>query len=233
MMAKLPIRGGSSSSPVQGEAQFRRVVLELTRNSASVEEILGDLYLRIGQIVDQWLAQEGRVDVSPVANGLTTVHKNLQEVDKILSGHDFGLRHAEEIEIVSQLKAYLARDRSIGSLEAAQKLITSFREDAARIAHLSLVAAAEITNLRSSKGRPRLDWYDDFTAVLLDLAKKADITPDLRKDRINGVQSGWLLDAALALEPFLFPGMGSDTLAACFKRLERSKTRLTSRRTTK
>src|SRR6266571_4101314 len=59
---------------------------------------------------------------------------------------------------------------SVGSIDEAWDLLYSFRKGAARIAHASLVTAAELSGRQGSKGRPRLDWYDDFTATLLDIA---------------------------------------------------------------
>ena len=38
-----------------------------------------------------------------------------------------------------------------------------------------------------------LDWYDDFTELLLEMADRAGIVPTLRKDRKTSVRSGWLL----------------------------------------
>ena len=54
-------------------------------------------------------------------------------------------------------------------------------------------------------GRPQPDWYDEFTALLLEIAKTAGVEPRLSKDRISGARGGWLLDAAQALETFLDP----------------------------
>jgi len=74
-----------------------------------------------------------------------------------------------------------------------------------------------------------LDWYDDFTALLLDIANMAGVKPTLRKDRSIGARSGWLFEAAQALESFLYPEMRSPSPEACGKRLERSQRRLRER----
>jgi hypothetical protein len=62
--------------------------------------------------------------------------------------------------------------------------------------------------------------------LLLEVAHRAGVDPTLRKDRITQVRSGWLLDAALVFESFLYPGMQSGSPEACGKRLERSKATL-------
>jgi hypothetical protein len=79
---------------------------------------------------------------------------------------------------------------------------------------------------RGKSGRKKLSWYDDFTALLLKLAKLANVEPNLNKDRISGARGGWVFNAAQALEPLLYPLMRSETPEACGKRLERSLKRL-------
>jgi hypothetical protein len=70
------------------------------------------------------------------------------------------------------------------------------------------------------------EWYDEFTALLLEVADTAGVEPRLGKDGISGAWVGWLLGAAQALEAFLDPQMRSPSAEACGKRLERSKKRL-------
>jgi hypothetical protein len=228
-MARIRPRGASSSSPYRDEADFKRVLSKLTHNSSEVDVASGNLYLKFGSIVTKWLDEQSQIDASPVGKALRTVHKDLHEVDRIFSAHDTGFQNAEDMEVVSQLRDCLAKDKSVGSPEAAWGLITSFRENARQIAHLSLVAAANLASQRGPAGRPGLDWYDDFTAILLEIAKKAGIEPKLWRDRETGTRGGWLLEAALALEEFLYPDMRSETDAACSKRLERSVKRLKGR----
>src|SRR5262249_36952036 len=109
---------------------------------------------------------------------------------------------------------------------SAQEFISTFARDAARIAHVSMVAYKALPNRSAERGRPALDWYDEFTALLLEIADKAGVAPTLRKGRISGVRSGWLFEAAQALESFLWPEMRSPSPEACGKRLERSRRRL-------
>jgi hypothetical protein len=110
--------------------------------------------------------------------------------------------------------------------QSADELLRSFRVEADRIAHVCLVAAADLPQGPGERGRRAHKWYDEFTAFLLQIAEKAGFEPTLRKDRITGVRSGWLLDAALVLETFLDPLMRSPSSEACGKRLERSLGRL-------
>jgi hypothetical protein len=118
-------------------------------------------------------------------------------------------------------------DPEIGSRQQAEKLIGSFRGDAAKLAHCCLVGARDWKQTVVGKsGAPQQDWYDEFTVLLLKVAGTGGVEPRLSKDRISGSRGGWLLDAAQALETFLDPRMRSPSTEACGKRLERSKTRL-------
>lgn len=153
--------------------------------------------------------------------------KELNTTAKILSGHQTGLHEIQDIRIVSQLAEILALDPEVGSRGQADKLITSFQGDADKLAHACLVAARDWKlSVVGKSGRPQPDWYDDFMALLLEVADIAGVAPRLSKDRITGARGGWLLDAAQALETFLDPKMRSPSAEACGKRLERSKMRL-------
>jgi hypothetical protein len=120
----------------------------------------------------------------------------------------------------------LALDPEVGSRQQADKLIASFRGDAAKLAHACLVVAHDLKQRVGKDGRPPAGWHDDFTSLLLAIAEAGGLEPQLLKDRITGLRHGWLLDAAQALEAFLDPQMRSPSAEACGKRLERSKTRL-------
>jgi hypothetical protein len=154
------------------------------------------------------------------------VGKQLKEVAEILSGQEEGLHEIHDIAIVAQLAMIVALDPEVGSRQQADKLIASFRGDAAKLAHACLVAARDLKQTVGESGRPQAEWHDQFTTLLLEIAEKTGVEPSLKKDRISGTRAGWLLDASQALEAFLDPQMRSPSTEACGKRLERSKTRL-------
>jgi hypothetical protein len=88
-----------------------------------------------------------------------------------------------------------------------------------------MVAYADLNQKALNEGRAPLRWYDEFTALLLKIAEKAGVDPSLGKDRITRTRTGWLFEAAQALEAFLDPYMRSPSAEACGKRLERSRKR--------
>jgi len=229
-MSRRPRRGSSIVLPCRDEDELKLVLSNLHIGQALDPVLVHDWYYRLGEIIGLWFSEEERKqEARPVEKALLSTAKNLTEVSKLLSGHETGFRTGVEIAVASETAKYLALDPAVGSLAEAQKLVSSFQRDAARIAHVALVAYTALADQSAGRGRPALGWYDDFTALLLDMAKKGGIEPTLRKDRISGARGGWLFEAAQALESFLFPHMRSQSPEACGKRLERSRRRLRER----
>jgi hypothetical protein len=226
-MARLPTSGATVATAVRGRADLQKLLTALCPDREFSASDVAEYHRRLGEIIGRWSADANRLDIAPLVKTFAAMSKELNKAAKILRGHETGLRAARDIEIVSQLAEILALDPEVGSRGKADKLITSFRVDAAKMAHACLVAAHDLKQTVVGKsGSPQQDWYDEFTALLLEVAKTAEVEPRLNKDRISGARGGWLLDAAQALEIFLDPKMRSPSAEACGKRLERSKTRL-------
>jgi hypothetical protein len=225
-MARLPVSGSTVATPLRGKADLRNVLAQLCPDGKFSESDINKFYGRLAQIIGQWSAEDNRLDIAPLAKTFTAMGKELKKVAEILSGNETGLHEIHDIKIVSQLAMILALDPEVGSLGQADKLIASFRGEAARLAHACLVAARDLKQTVGEGGRPPAQWHDEFAALLLEVAETAGVEPRLSKDRISGARVGWLLDAAQALEAFLDPKMRSPSAEACAKRLERSKTRL-------
>jgi hypothetical protein len=229
-MARLPISGSTSCTPLRSKAELGNVLVELCPEGDFSESDTKEFYGRLGRIIGQWSAEQDRLDIAPLAKTFTAIGRDLDKVAKILGGHETGLREIHDIKMVSQLATILALDPEVGSRRQADELIASFRCDAAKMAHACLVAAGDYKRQVGKSGRPPPEWYDDFAALLLEVAETAAVEPRLTKDRISGARGGWLLDGAQTLETFLDPLMRSPSAEACGKRLERSKTRLKQKR---
>jgi hypothetical protein len=186
---------------------------------------LHELYGKLGEIIGQWSREQERLEVSPVVKAFRSIANKLSEVSRLLGGLETGIRSDLEIAVASRVAKLLSIDPTVGS-QSAQELLRSFCAEADRIAHVCLVAVADLPQAPGERGRRAHKWYDEFTVFLLQIAEKAGLEPTLRKDRVTGVRSGWLLDAALAFETFLDPLMRSPSSEACGKRLERSLGRL-------
>jgi hypothetical protein len=225
-MARLPTSGATVATPHLDEAELGNVLAQLCPDGKFSESDVETCYWRLARIIGQWSAEDNRLDIAPLAQTFTALGKELNKVAEILSGHETGCHEIHDIAIVSQLATILALDPEIGSRRQADRLIDTFRGDAGKLAHACLVAARDLEQTVGESGRPQAEWHDEFTALLLEVAKTAEVEPRLSKDRISGQRVGWLLDAARALEAFLHPRMRSPSDEACGKRLERSKTRL-------
>lgn len=228
-MARLPAAGAAVASPPQDEGELQRVLSDLNVRQAFDAAAVHELYWKLAELVGRWISEQQRLEASPVGKALLSIAKNLSEISPFLSGLETGIHSDLEIAVASRAAEYLALDPTVGSLAKAEELISSFREDAGRIAHVCMVARADLPDRPAELGRRALDWYDHFTALLLDIASVAGVEPTLRKDRITGDRSGWLFSAAQALEPFLYPDMRPPSPEACGKRLERSVRRLRER----
>jgi len=233
-MARLPTSGATISTPFQSgpnprvlsEADLRDVLADLCPQTVFAKSDVEVFYSKLKYILGLWSAEHDRLDIAPLVKTFTAMGKELKKVAEILSGHETGLHEIHDIKIVSQLTMILALDPGVGSRQQADKLIASFRGDAAKLAHACLVAAHDLKQTVGESGRPQAEWHDEFAALLLEVAETAGVEPRLSKDRISGARGGWLLDAAQALEAFLDSQMRSPSAEACGKRLERSITRL-------
>ena len=163
--------------------------------------------------------EQEAAEVEPVAKALRSTARNLIEASKLLSGHESGIRTHVEIEATSATVRILALDPSVGSINAAKQLIGSLREQVARVGHACMVAYADLSQKGTNDGRAPNLWYDDFTALLIEIARIVDIKPSIGRDRVTGQRTGWLFNAAQLLEPFLDPYMRSPSAEACGKQL--------------
>jgi len=225
-VTRLPTSGGSITSPYQSEEQLKRVLCKLCGDGVLNPASIHETYIKLGAIIGEWMLEQERLEVSSVAGSLLSTAKNLNEAALFLSGFETGIHSRLEIEVGCRIARYLAQVPGVGSLAKAQSIISSFRQEATRLAHVCMVARADLPHQPEVSGRRALRWYDNFTALLLGLAEKAGVKPSLRKDRKTGVRGGWLFEAAQSLEAFLWPEMRSPSAEACGTRLDRCKRRL-------
>jgi hypothetical protein len=202
---------------------------DLGVSNAFDPESIEQIYTEIGAVVGRWMSEQGRLQSTVLAKSMLSISAQLDEIARVLSSHETGLRNAQDIEIVSQLAEWMALDPSVGSIEEAKELLTSFAQQASKIAHASMLAGVGLDKRSATPGRSRFDWYEEFTALLLAIAQKAGVRPSWQKDRVSGEWSGWLFEAARSLETFFPEKMRSPTSEACGKRLQRSQRRLGQR----
>jgi hypothetical protein len=224
-MPRLPASGAWVETPRRAERELKIVLYDLGLARIFDESAEHELYLKLSTIIGRWSAEQQRLEFSPVAKALSSTAQKLNEVSRLLAGIETGIRSDLEIVVASRVANLLSMDPTVGG-KSGQDLLRSFRVEADRIAHICLVSAADLPQAPGKRGRRAHEWYDAFTSLLLQIAKKAGLRPALKKDRVTKIRSGWLLDAAQALETFLDPLMRSPSSEACGKRLERSLGRL-------
>jgi hypothetical protein len=224
-MTRLPASGARIDTPRRAKGELKAVLCDLRVAQVLDEAAQHELYWNLGEIIGQWSRERERLEVSPVAKALLSMANNLSEVSRLLGGLETGIHSDLEMAVSSRVANLLSMDPTVGS-HSAQDLLTSFRAEADRIAHVCMIAMAELPQVPGERGRWAYEWYDTFTALLLQIAEKAGVEPTLGKDRKTKVRTGWLLDAALAFETFLDRFMRSPSSEACGKRLERSLGRL-------
>jgi len=225
-MKQLPIRGASVATPKLGEDELRRALSQLGVIAVYSDADVHELYLGLGALYGAWIAEQESREILPVARALLKTGKSLNEASRLLNGHATGFRTQTEREVTSQVIAVLGSNPTVRGAERAKDIIEGFQADATIVGESCLIAYADLSRKAPNEGRPREKWYDDFTAILLGIAKKAGINPNLNKDRLSKKRGGWLFEAAQALEPFLHRHMRSVSPEACGKRLERTRKRL-------
>jgi len=137
-----------------------------------------------------------------------------------------GFSRSQEIEVACRLAQILSEDSTVGSLAAAHAYLADFGDRAAMIASACRSAAKRLEPIKGKGGKHRYDWYDEFTAVLVEICKQNKIEPTVGLDRVTGEAVGVLSAVASAFERLLLPSMRSRTPSAMVKRLQRSLKRI-------
>jgi hypothetical protein len=230
---RLPITGASVATPALSEDELKRALGELGVSEFFDDTEIHALYMKLAAVYGAWFSEQECREVKPVAKALLTAAKGLLAAASSLSGHETGFRTHVEVEATSAAARALARDQTVGSVAAGHEILSTFKKEAERIGHACMAAYTDLTQKDDGEDHKRLRWYDDFPALLLEIARKAGVNPTVGKDRITAARTGWLFRAAQALEPFLDPVMRSPTPEACGKRLERSRTALKRQKTSR
>ncbi len=219
-----PYLNETASEPA--EVDFRNRILGLCPEHIFHDETLTQLYLAFNGVIGKWLSVWSERELLLIAKRLGYTARFLEQLKQELAGVQTGVRQAEDIELALLVRHALSLNPLVGGLVRADEKLASFQQQCSEMAQVFWLAFSLLKEERGKRGRPKLAWYDDFTAILLQLAKLANIDPNLNKDRITDVRGGWLFEAAQALEALLYPLMRSATPEACGKRLERSLKRL-------
>jgi hypothetical protein len=219
---RVKVRGSGLASPWGSRDALGLTLLELCPHTQFADNDLDKIYSKLGGIIGSWLLEQGRLNKLPLLTDLSVASNQMNAILQTLEGTKTGFHSTRRIELADQLRLGLAKVPAVGSMDNAHSVMQRFRELTMSMIDGARVAIDELKQQRGDKGRPSLGWYDDFTTLLVTVAKKAGTEPNLNINRITGEPEGWLFDAAQKLEAFLDKDMRSLSSSARLKRLQRS-----------
>jgi hypothetical protein len=227
-LARLTQTGSGICSLYELEITFDQVLMDLGLASMATDErerIRGELEIvmerGLGEISgSRKLNPEGRLQSQDIAASLRSIAHHLQAAGRPLRGRQTGLQQASHILVANKARESLAMNPEIG--DSADAYLSDFCNQLDTVSHACTVAATALKSTKGSAGRKALDWFDDFTAVLVSIAKQNGIRPTIATDRSTGVAQGRFLDLAKGFERLLWPEMRSPSRAALAKRLSRA-----------
>ena len=227
-MAKLPRSGVGYQCLYECETTLPEIMasLELKPLSKKAER---EIRNRLGFALAKWEEPNTALQIKDVVSSLNAHAKRLDELAPLGTITRTGFAREQDIEASGQLVQVLMSNPAIGSIEGAHAYLEDFCHRAGVIASGCRAAASSLQSTKGEGGKPRYGWYDEFTAVLLDVCKQNKIEPTVGIDRISGKPVGTLSKIAPAFERLLLPKMRSPASEAMVKRLQRSLRRLEQR----
>lgn len=151
-MTRLPGSGARIDTPRRAKGELKAVLCDLRVAQVLDEAAQHELYWNLGEIIGQWSRERERLEVSPVAKALLSMANNLSEVSRLLGGLETGIHSDLEMAVSSRVANLLSMDPTVGS-QSAQDLLTSFRAEADRIAHVCMIAMADLPQVPGERGR--------------------------------------------------------------------------------
>ena len=220
-MAKLPRTGAAYQYLDERDTTFAKIVSSLGLKPLS-EKAEREFRDRLGLALAKWDEPKTALQIKHVVGSLNAHAKRLDEIALLGAVTRMGFAHAKDIETSGRLARCLTSNPAIGSIEAAHAYLEDFCHRAGVIAWGCRATAMRLQSTKGQSGKSRYDWYDEFTAVLMDVCRQNKIKPTVRIDRISGEPDGTLSRIASAFERVLLPKMRSPNPAAMVKRLQRS-----------
>jgi hypothetical protein len=227
-MAKLPQTGVAYQCLYGYDCTLSEVMASLGLRPLS-KKAEGELRFRLGVALALWEEPYAAIQVKDVVTSLNSHAKRLDEIGPLAAITRERFARGDEIAVSGELVQVLTSDPTIESVEAARAYLSEFCDRARKIASACRAAASSLQSTKGKDGKPPYHWYDEFTAVLVDICKQNKIEPTVGIDRISGEPVGDLFEVASGFERLLAPKMRSPAPAALVKRLQRSLGRLEDR----
>jgi len=224
-MAKLPKTGVTYSSLYEKDCTLAEVIKNLGLKSLSrkAERQIRD---RLGFALGTWEAPHPPFVIKDIVRLLNSYAKCLKALEKLGTIARAGFASEDEIVVGGELVQILASEPAIGSVNGAHAYLKDFSDRAGTLSSACRLAARNLQSKKGKSGKPRFNWYDDFTAVLLEICANNGIEPTVGVDDVSGAARGGLAQLASGFERLLPLEMRSPTPTVMVKRLQRSLKRL-------
>jgi hypothetical protein len=214
------------------DTNFEKVVSDLKLESMSSDDkarIRGKLAEVIGRGLkriesSKKLNPTSRLQSKAIIATLKAAARNLEQANSTLQGLQTGLQESYQIDAAIRIRQVLAENAKLKS--SADKYLRDFCDRLNTVSQACLVAAKNVKLTKRKSGQKPLDWYDEFTRIVMLIARKNNIRTTFLTDRDSNKKSGRFLDLAEGFENLLYPTMRSPSRGALAKRLSRSLARI-------
>jgi hypothetical protein len=231
-MAQVVSKGSSFASLYECETDLSRVVSDLgLRPLSSCDE--AKIRSKLGEVIGKGLetiavikklSPETKLQTKTIVGILRAIARDLQSHEAVLRGRQTGLRQAHEIEVANRIREVLSKNPEIRI--DADEFLGDFSDRISTISHACLIGARDLALNKGEAGKKAIDWFDDFTHVLVIIAERNGLHATIENDRDTGKPKGRFFELAAAFEGLLYPQMRSPSPSALAKRLSRSLARL-------
>jgi hypothetical protein len=220
------------ASLYESETSLSRLVSDLGLQPLSLGDeaaLRSELGAVIGRGLDRIavtkkLSPAAKLQTKDIAGTLRAIARDLQANEAALRGRQTGLRQSHEIEVANRIREVLSKNPEI-KIDADEFLDDSC-DRISTISHACLIAARDLELNKADAGKKAIDWFDDFTRVLVNIAEKNGTRPSIENDRDTGKPKGRFFELAAGFERLLHPEMRSPSPSALAKRLSRSLARI-------
>ena len=202
--------------------------LEMARQSApecplsdnDLDDLRDSIEMHVGLAVGRFKWSAYKSSREAIINRLYGFERALTEVAEVLSslGGKRTKLDLDVLSLMSLLRPAVAADDS-----------TTFRQDASACRKAVKVVLKDIRNAKAAMtglngaGKPPQLWYEPIVESVLIIATKLNVPLTTQGDRSDNQHETAFTRLARDFEQLLPKGMRSPSLAACAKRIERSK----------
>jgi hypothetical protein len=130
---------------------------------------------RLGFALSKWEEPYTATEVKDVVGSLKAHAKRLDQISSIGTITRVGFARAHDLAVSGQVVQILASDPNIGSAATAHAYLSDFCGRAETLASACRVAMSALQSNRGKSGKNRYDWYDEFTATLVEICKQNKI----------------------------------------------------------